>query len=98
MAKRWSPGQEMAMKIVLDRRSCNCYEQACETHFGWHFLRDEITPIDCTVEVEDDGQPEITFYIKDRDGVDKVLVVNEENKAEVYDSWVRVWEKQQGSS
>lgn len=22
------------MKIVLDRRTCNCYEPACETHFG----------------------------------------------------------------
>ncbi|HEY5671752.1 MAG TPA: IS256 family transposase, partial [Anaerolineales bacterium] len=21
------------------RRSCQCYDQACESHFGWHFLR-----------------------------------------------------------
>lgn len=83
------------MKIVLDRRSCNCYEPACETHFGWHFLREEITPIDCVIEISDDGQEEITFFIMDRDGVDKTLVVDESNRAEAYDSWLLAWEEQQ---
>ena len=83
------------MKIVLDRRNCNCYEPACETHFGWHFLREEITPIDCVIEISDDGQEEITFFIMDRDGVDKTLVVDESNRAEAYDSWLLAWEEQQ---
>jgi hypothetical protein len=83
------------MKIVLDRRSCNCYEQACETHFSWHFLRDEITPIDCVIEMSDDGKEEITFYILDRDGMDKTLVVDESNRLEAYESWRRAWEQQQ---
>lgn len=86
------------MKIILDRRTCNCWEPACETHFGWHFLRDEVTPVDCTVEIRDDGQPETTFLILDRDGIDKVLVVDEENWAEAYDSWRLAWEKQQAGS
>lgn len=83
------------MKIVLDRRNCNCYEPACETHFGWHFLRDEITPIDCVIEMKDDGQEQITFFILDRDGVDKTLVVDESNRAEAHDSWRLAWEAQQ---
>lgn len=83
------------MKIVLDRRTCNCWDPACETHFGWHFLREEITPVDCTVEIEEDGRPESTFLIKDRDGIDKVLVVNKENLADAYDSWRQAWEQQQ---
>jgi hypothetical protein len=83
------------VKIVLDRRNCNCYEPACETHFGWHFLRDEITPIDCVIEMKDDGQEQITFFILDRDGVDKTLVVDESNRAEAYDSWRLAWEAQQ---
>lgn len=83
------------MKIILDRRNCNCYEPACETHFGWHFLREEITPIDCVLEMSDDGRPEITFQILDRDGVDKTLVVDESNRDEAYDSWVQAWEQQQ---
>ena len=83
------------MKIVLDRRSCDCWEPACEAHFGWHFLREELTPVDCTVEVAEDGEQELTFSIKDRDGIDKVLVVDEENRAEAYDSWRLAWEKQQ---
>lgn len=85
------------MKIVLDQHSCNCWDAACETHFGWHFLRDEITPVDCTVLVEEDGKEEITFLIKDREGVDKVLVVDENNWAEAHDSWQIAWEKQQNN-
>ena len=83
------------MKIVLDRRSCNCYKPACEAHFGWHFLREDVTPVDCTVQMLDDGKTDITFFIMDRDGVDKTLVVNEENHATAYDSWVLAWEEQQ---
>lgn len=83
------------MKIVLDRRSCNCYDQACETHFGWHFLREQITPVDCTVEMVDDGEKEYTFYIKDKDNSDKVLVVDDDNRDLAYDSWLLAWQEQQ---
>lgn len=82
------------MRIVLDRRTCDCWDAACEAHFGWHFLREEVTPVDCTVEMVDDGKSEITFFIKDRDGNDKTLVVNDENRAEAIDSWLLVLEKQ----
>lgn len=83
------------MKIVLDQRNCTCWDPACETHFGWHFLRDEITPVDCTVEMVDDGNQEITFFIKDRDESSKVLVVNDDNWATAYDSWRLAWEQQE---
>ena len=83
------------MKIILDRRNCQCYDQSCETHFGWHFLRGEVTPVDCTVEVLDDGRQEVTFLILDKDGTDKELVVSEENRAIAYDSWREAWEQQQ---
>lgn len=86
------------MKIVLDRRSCNCYEPACESHFGWHFLREEITPIDCVIEITEDGKPERTFVILDRDGKDKTLVVDPENQPLAYDSWLQAWEEQQKKS
>lgn len=85
------------MRIVLDRRSCNCWEPACETHFAWHFLRDEITPIDCVVEMSDDGREELTFLIIDRDDVDKELVIDESNRDEAYDSWRQAWEQQQAA-
>ena len=85
------------MKIVLDRRSCNCWEPACETHFSWHFLRQEITPIDCVIEMTDDGSPNLTFVVLDRDGIDKTLVVDEHNHDEAYDSWRQAWDAQQAS-
>ncbi len=83
------------MKIILDRRSCKCWDAACETHFGWHFLREEITPVDCTVEMVDDGRQELSFFIKDRDGIDKVLLIDDSNRSDAYDSWRLAWEKQQ---
>lgn len=86
------------MRIVLDRRDCNCWDPACEAHFGWHFLRGEVTPVDCTVEIVEDGKPERTFYIKDRGGIDKVLVVNDDNWALAYDSWCIAWEQQQNQA
>lgn len=82
------------MKIILDRRTCTCWQPACETHFSWHFLREEITPIDCTVEISVDGKEARTFIILDRDGIDKELVVDEHNWAEAYDSWQDAWEEQ----
>jgi hypothetical protein len=85
------------MKIILDRRGCKCWDAPCEAHFGWHFLREEITPVDCTAEVIDDGKRELTFFILDRDGVDKTLIVDESNWAEAYDSWRTAWEKQQAA-
>ncbi|MFL7890734.1 MAG: hypothetical protein ACK2UM_14305 [Anaerolineales bacterium] len=86
------------MKITLDRRNCNCYEPACETHFGWHFLREEVTPVDCTLEILDDGQEERTFLIQDKDGLDKKLVVDDLNWAAAYDSWQLAWEAQQSEA
>lgn len=82
------------MKIVLDQRNCKCWEPACESHFAWHFLREEITPVDCTTQVIDDGFPTLTFIILDRDGSDKTLIVDETNRADVSDSWRLAWEKQ----
>jgi hypothetical protein len=86
------------MKITLDRRNCNCWQPACESHFGWYFLRDEVTPIDCTIEILDDHQETRTFIIKDRDGVDKQLIVDEQNWADAYDSWQLAWEAQQSKA
>lgn len=86
------------MKIVLDRRTCSCWDAPCETHFSWHFLRQEITPIDCTLEISEDGKPERTFYIFDRDGTEKIFVVDESNLEAASDSWQTAWEKQQAGT
>ncbi len=83
------------MKITLDRRNYTCWQPACESHFGWHFLREEVTPIDCTIEILDDGKKDRKFIIKDRDGIDKQLLVDDHNWAEAYDSWQLAWEAQQ---
>jgi len=85
------------MKIVIDRRDCACWDPACEAHFAWHFLRGEVTPVDCTVEVQDDGRPERAFTILDRDGVEKHLVVDDANWAAAYDSWLLAWEAGQAA-
>jgi hypothetical protein len=47
------------------------------------------------LEIIDDGNSERTFLIKDRDGIDKLLVVDDSNWADAYDSWQLAWEQQQ---
>jgi hypothetical protein len=47
--------------------------------------------------MEDDGKDEITFVILDRDGLDKTLVIDQDNRADAIDSWHKVWEVQQKS-
>jgi hypothetical protein len=82
------------MKLYLDRRNCNSWAAACETCFSWHYMRDEVEPNYCLYDLVDDGRPERTFYIKDRDGVDKILVVDENNWQDVYEGWILDWEKE----
>jgi hypothetical protein len=85
------------MKIYIDRRYCNCWAAACETCFSWHYMGDEIKPNYCLLDVVEDKQPERVFHIKDRDGVDKVFVVDENNWADVQDTWMLTFEKEQGA-
>ncbi len=80
------------MKIYLDRRDCPTWAAPCETCFSSHYLGEEIEPNYCLVRTVDDGRVERTFVIKDRDGVDKVLVVDENNWADIHDSWMTIWE------
>lgn len=75
------------MKIRLDRRKCDSWIGACEACFSEHYLGREVLPNYCLVDIEEDGQPDRTFVILDKDGGEKVLVVDEENWAEIQDSW-----------
>ena len=51
--------------------------------------------MDCTLEMVDDGRVQRTFYIKDKDNTDKVLVVDDVNRDLAYDSWLLAWQEQQ---
>ena len=57
---------------------------------------DVIEVAGCVVEIEDEeNRDNITFFIKDRDGTEKQLEVNQENWPDAYDSWLLMYEKQQ---
>lgn len=83
------------MRLVLNRKVCNCWEAACEADFADKFLGHEILPTACVVEMIDDGSKELTFMIEDRDGTDKVFVVDEINLADAIDSWMLAYTAQQ---
>ena len=86
------------MKVYMDRNHCARWQAACDSCFGGRVVIKEFDLEGCVMDVIEDDQEEITFYIKDRDGEDKVLVVNEKNWPEAYDSWQDLWEKQQQST
>jgi hypothetical protein len=83
------------MKIWLDRRVCDVWEAACESDFADKFLGDEILPAACTVMLaEEDDNEKIVFYIRDRDGSEKELVVDDSNLAAAIDSWMIAYAEQ----
>ena len=86
------------MKIILDRDSCNCWDGACESCFGWRLMRlmekGEMHLSSCHISSHDDGRASFTFHIHDRDGKDIKLVINQDNWAEAYDSWLELLARQ----
>ncbi len=82
------------MKVLLDRRSCPVWQAACESCFAGNLTQEHFCPA-CLVEEIEDGRPELTVQIIDRDGSEKTLVVTDKNWGEVYDSWLLAWERQQ---
>ncbi len=85
------------MKVYLDRRGCNCWIGSCETCFSTNYLVDEIRPNYCLVDIQEDFRDARTFYVQDRDGSVKTLVVDQHNWPDFYDSWQLSWEKQSGA-
>ncbi|MDX1435413.1 MAG: hypothetical protein R3335_01285 [Anaerolineales bacterium] len=82
------------MKVILDRRSCTCWEAACESCFAGNLLAEFFVPA-CIVEEIDDGGPDLTVVLWDRDSSEKTLVVTEENWGAVFDSWMLAWQEAQ---
>ncbi len=93
------------MKVYLDRNHCEVYQPACESCFGGriqvHFGdrpegMDVMEVAGCVLEIQDeDDRDNVTFFIKDRDGTEKQLDVNQENWPDAYDSWLHLYETQQ---
>lgn len=92
------------MKVYMDRNHCETYQAGCESCFGGrievHFGDRDFGPdLDvggCVMKItEEDRQDTVTFFIKDRDGSDKELVVNKQNWPDAYDSWMQLYEQQQ---
>lgn len=81
------------MKIRLDRRSCTCWEAACESCLAGNLMQEHFCPACILEEIEDDRSV-LTLEIIDRDGSEKTLVVTDENWGAVFDSWMLAWQEQ----
>ncbi|MDH5506418.1 MAG: hypothetical protein OEZ02_04290 [Anaerolineae bacterium] len=84
------------MKVYMDRNHCDLWQASCESCFGRKIILKEFDIEGCVMKIlEEENKSEITFYIKDRNGSDKVLYVNQENWPDAYNSWLLLWEQQQ---
>ncbi len=77
------------MQVYMNRKWCTCWWVACERSFAWRVTHNDWGPGGCVVETEEDGRPEITVLIKDRDG-DKSIVITDRNRNDVIDGWQSV--------
>lgn len=71
---------------------------ACESCFGEYLDRlvgGEFLPSGCTVEWEEDDQDGIAFFLHDKDGQNKILMVNQANWLDACNSWSRLLAKQE---
>lgn len=86
------------MKISIDRTTCDCWQGACESCFGWRLLKlmeeGELHPATCHVEAQEDGQLGFTFLIHDKDQQDKILRIDKDNWHKAYEAWPELLEKQ----
>ena len=78
------------MKVILDRRSCTCWQGSCEC-FAGYLLQEHFCPA-CLLEEVEDGRQALSVQILDRDGTVKNLVVTDDNWGEVFDSWLFAWQ------
>ena len=84
------------MKVYMDRNHCEMWQGACESCFGGRIYIKDFDLEGCVMKIEEEeDKHDIHFYIHDRDGSDKELMVNDDNWPEAYDSWMQLWEKQQ---
>lgn len=81
------------MKVYMDRRGCNVWEAPCESDLSWHIDHGTYCTA-CTLKTVEDQSKDVTLIIIDKDDSEKILVVTEENKGEVMDSWMLYLEKQ----
>ena len=86
------------MKVYMDRTKCPCWQGACEQSFGWRLMRlmqGEAPLGGCIYDFANDGKRSLTFLIHDHDR-DKVLQVNDRNWPDAYDSWLLLWQREEG--
>lgn len=77
------------MQVFMDRTACSCWIAACERTFGWRVEHNDWSEGGCIVQATDDGKPEVTIFLKDRDG-NKVMTLTDLNRWDAYESWSRM--------
>jgi len=75
------------MNITVNRQIYTCWQPVFEVHFGWHFIDEEIKPVEYLIDIDDGGKSETTFYVLDWDGSQKNLVIDKTDRADASDSW-----------
>ncbi|MDE3090289.1 MAG: hypothetical protein KGJ80_12985 [Chloroflexota bacterium] len=81
------------MLVYMDRTACSCWIAACERTFGWRIEHNDWGEGGCIVESRDDGKPEVTIMLKDRDG-NKRMTITQSNRWDAYEGWSRVAARQ----
>ena len=96
------------MKVKIDRNHCGVHQAGCDSCFGGRIAinfgyttgtQGDMDLAGCVLEVlDEEKKDEITFFIKDRDGSDKTLIVDKENWPDAYESWLDLYDKEMGAS
>jgi hypothetical protein len=84
------------MRVILDRTKCSRQPDACPRCFAEHLTTGHFGAAECILQEIEDDRPEISLKVYDRDGSIKSFVINADNIAQAFDSWLLAWEAQAG--
>ncbi len=77
------------MKVIINRNMCGHHPASCEKCFGEFLRRGDVPDRGCIVDVQDDGQKDLTAIVTSGKYTG-TLVVNDQNREEViYDGYIK---------
>jgi hypothetical protein len=77
------------MRVIVNRNLCGHHPAGCEQCFGEFLRKGAVPDRNCTLDVIDDGKPEVTAVITSG-AYTTTLVVTDENREEIiYDGYMK---------
>lgn len=77
------------MRVIINRNLCGHHPAGCEQCFGELLRKGGVPDGNCTLDVMDDGNPEITAVITSGSYTTELVVTDENREGIIYDGYMK---------